>query len=250
MIFTDYFRELHAMLERIESGQAEAIGRAASIVARSLAAEGVIHVFGSGHSHMISEEAFYRAGGVAAVNPILDPRLIFLQGAMESTWAEREEGYGAKVMADVDARAGDCAILASNSGRNAVPIEVALWFQKHGVPIVAITNLTQSREVSSRHSSGRKLFEIADVAIDNCVPSGDACVRVPGLPEAMAPASTVAGAAIVNAILLEAVAELCRAGTPPPVLRSANTGDPTDAENSRKLGKYAARIRLLDVEAG
>jgi uncharacterized phosphosugar-binding protein len=247
MIFSEYFRELHAILSRIESGQAEAIGRAAALVAKSLAGGGVIHAFGSGHSHMIAEEAFYRAGGVAAVNPILDPRLIFLHGAMESTWAEREEAYAAKVLAEVDARAEDCAILASNSGRNAVPIEVALWFRERGIAVIAITNLTQSRQVTSRHSSGRKLFEVADVAIDNCVPPGDACVRVPGSPEAMGPASTVAGAAIVNSILMEAVAQLCREGTPPAVLRSANAGDPADAENSGKLAPYAGRIRLLDV---
>ena len=248
MIFSDYLRQLHAILDRIETTQAAAISQAAALVAKALDAGGVLHVFGSGHSHLLAEEAFYRAGGVAAVNPILDPRLDFLQGAMESTRAEREEGYGTALMASFDVRAGDVAIIASNSGRNAVPIEVALWFQERGVPVIAITNLAQSRQVTSRHSSGKKLFDAADVIIDNGVPHGDACVRVPGLDEAMGPASTVAGAAIVNSILIEAVAALCQAGTPPAVLRSANTGDPTDAENSVKLARYAGRIKFLDIE--
>jgi uncharacterized phosphosugar-binding protein len=248
MIFSDYFRQLRAILDHIETSQASAIAQAAELVAQAIAGGGVLHVFGSGHSHMIAEEAFYRAGGVAAINPILDARLDFLLGAIESTRAEREEGYGAQVLSGFDVRAGDAALIASNSGRNAVPIEVALWFRQRGAPVIVITNLTQSRAVASRHSSGKRLYELADVAIDNGVPPGDACVRVPGLDEAMAPGSTIAGAAIVNSILIEAAAALCRAGSPPQVLRSANLGDPTDDENARKLQRYAGRIKYLGLE--
>ena len=140
----------------------------------------MLHVFGTGHSHILAEEAFYRAGGLAAINPILDRRLMFFDGVMASTQAERETGYAGRILEREDVRAGDAAIVASNSGRNAVPIEMAVEFQRRGVKVIAIASLTHSRAGHSRHALGRRLFEIADIVIDTRIPAGDAAIAIPG----------------------------------------------------------------------
>ena len=247
MIFQDYIEKLKDILERIAGEQSENILRAASAVADSIQNGGVIHTFGTGHSHIIAEEAFFRAGGIAAINPILDERLVFLKGALESTRAERESGLAKSLLAKEDVRACDVAIVISNSGRNAVPVEMALEMKSRDVFLIAITSIEQSRNSEPRHTSGKRLFEIADVAIDNCVPSGDALMSLLGLSSKIAPSSTVAGAAIVHSVMLEAVSELLKRGITPPVLESANL-DGTTAETLRNaLRGYQERIRYLDL---
>jgi uncharacterized phosphosugar-binding protein len=251
MPFEQYLAGLRAILERLQQEQAENIRQAGRLVADALSAGGLIHTFGTGHSHLIAEEVFFRAGGIAAVNPILDERLMFLKGALESTRAERESGFAGVLLAQVTIRAADAAIIISNSGRNAAPVEMAMEMKARGVSVVAITNLQQSHAARSRHNSGKRLFESADVVIDNCVPAGDALLSLPGLPGAndrVGASSTVAGAAIVNSIMIEAVSELLRRGESVPVLPSANV-DGTTADGLRKiLRRYQGRIRYLDLE--
>lgn len=244
-----YFDGLIAVLHRIEQEQANNIREAGLLVAAALSAGGVIHTFGTGHAHLIAEEAFYRAGGIAAVNPILDERLIFLKGALESTRAEREHGLARELIGRENVSAEDAAIIISNSGRNAVPVEMALEMKALGVKVIAITNLEQSRESTARHSSGKRLYEVADVTIDNCVPTGDALLALPGMNTKIGPASTVAGAAIINSVIIEAVAELGQRGVPVPVLPSANVEGVSEETLRDILGPYKERIKYLDVDA-
>jgi uncharacterized phosphosugar-binding protein len=233
MVFAEYIVRLRALLERIEQDESLTIQQAGYLVADALAGGGIVHAFGTGHSHMIAEEAFYRAGGLAAVNPILDERLIFLKGALESTRAERESGLAGKLLEREDVRAGDVAIIISNSGRNAATVEMASEMRSRGVPVIAITNVTQSRASPSRHASGKRLFELADVVVDNHVPTGDAVLELPGLTTHLGPASTVAGTAIMHSIFIEAAAELLRRGVTPPVFQSANVeGHSEDVEHA------------------
>ena len=248
MDFLEYINRLHGVLERIATEQADNIRWAGTIVANALEAGGVVHTFGTGHSHIIAEEAFFRAGGIAAVNPILDERFIFLKGALESTRAERQSGISAKLAADANVGANDAAIVISNSGRNAVPIEMALEMKKRGIPVIAITSLEQSQGSPPRHGSGKRLFEIADVAIDNCVPPGDALVRIGGTGSMTGASSTVAGSAIIHSVVMEGLSELIRRGVSPPVLPSANLEN-TKAETLRDiLRPYADRIKYLDLD--
>lgn len=248
MAFESYIDGLLAVLERIKREQAANIRQAGHLVAAALSAGGVIHTFGTGHAHLIADEAFYRAGGIAAINPILDERLIFLKGALESTRAEREGGFARELIEREDVRAVDAAIIISNSGRNAVPIEMALEMKARGVKVIAITNLAQSRASSPRHDSGKRLFELSDVAIDNCVPSGDAMITLPGMDTQIGPASTVAGAAIINSIIIEAVGELLQRGEMVPVLPSANVEGVSDQTLRDILSPYKGRIRYLDLD--
>jgi uncharacterized phosphosugar-binding protein len=248
MVFESYIDGLQEVLERIRLEQANQIKQAGQLVAAALSAGGIVHAFGTGHSHLIADEAFFRAGGIAAVNPILDERLIFLKGALQSTRAERESGLAAELIAREDVRAGDAAIIISNSGRNAVPVEMALEMKALGAKVIAITNLEQSRQSSARHSSGKRLYELADVTIDNCVPAGDALLSLSGLETKIGPASTVAGAAIINSIMIEAVGELQQRGEQVPVLPSANVEGTSEETLRGILSRYAGRIRYLDVD--
>jgi uncharacterized phosphosugar-binding protein len=249
VISARYFDSLTDILTQIATQQAAHIQSAGMLVANAIAAGGVVQTFGSGHSHMISEEAFFRAGGLAPVNPILDDALIFLHGALESTRAERQTGYAATVLIREEINPADVAIVISNSGRNAVPIEMALHLKELGLKVIAITNPRQAGTSASRHSSGKYLFEIADLVIDNCIPVGDAVLELPGLPQKMGPSSTVAGAAIMNAIMIEAAACLQTMGLRVPVISSANVGAGALADMQASLAHWESRVRLLgDVQ--
>ncbi len=248
MAFEAYIDGLQAVLERIKREQANNIRQAGQIVAAALSAGGVIHTFGTGHSHLIADEAFFRAGGIAAVNPILDERLIFLKGALESTRCEQESGLARSLIEREQVSSEDVAIIISNSGRNAAPIEMAREMQARGVKVIAITNLDQSRPSASRDSSGKKLFQLADISIDNCVPPGDALLRLPGLASRIGPSSTVAGAAIINSIIIEAVVEVLRRGESVPVLPSANVEGVSEETLRDILAPYKGRIRYLDLD--
>lgn len=245
MTAAQYLGALREILTRIEREQSEAIREAGAAVAEAIGEGGVVHTFGSGHSHMMAEEAFFRAGGLAAVNPILDQRFMFLDGAMESTRAERETGYAKKLIEREDVRAGDVAMIVSNSGRNAVPIEMAQEMHTRGVKVIAITNVAQSSQSTSRHASGKRLFELADIVIDNCIPEGDAVLPVPNSAQRMGPSSTVAGAAIVNAIMIEAASSLQKAGLAVPLLHSVNLQTGSDESVEDLLARWAPRVRLL-----
>jgi uncharacterized phosphosugar-binding protein len=245
--FEAYFDAAHGALDKVAREQGDAIRRAGAAVADALTAGNILHIFGAGHSHLLAEEAFYRAGGLAAINPILDRRLMFFDGVLASTRAEREPGYAADILEREDVRSGDAAIVVSNSGRNVVPIEMAMALQTRGVSVIAITSRGHSRATSSRHSSGRKLYEIADIVIDTAIPAGDAVVVLPGTSIRMGPLSTLVGAAIIHSVCIEAAAGLLERGTAPPVLASANLDTTSEADLERTLAAYANRIRYLDV---
>jgi uncharacterized phosphosugar-binding protein len=149
-----YIEELQTVLWRIKSEQLNAIAAAGQLVADTLVAGGVIHTFGTGHSHLIADEAFFRAGGIAAINPILDERLIFLKGALESTRAERVAGFAQTLAEREKLTSADTAIIISNSGRNIVPVEMALEMKARAIKVIAITSVQQSRTSMPLHKSG------------------------------------------------------------------------------------------------
>lgn len=248
MFFERYIEELQNVLARIKKEQIHAIEAAGQLIADTLVVGGVIHTFGTGHSHLIADEAFFRAGGIAAINPILDERLIFLKGALESTRAERVAGFARSLIERENPGQSDAAIIISNSGRNLVPVEMALEMKARDIKVIAITSVEQSRASVALHSSGKRLFELADVTIDNCVPPGDALLALPGLRSRIGPSSTVAGAAIINSIMIEGVAETLRRGKEVPVLPSANIDGVTEETLKDLLSRYQGRIRFLDLE--
>lgn len=248
MAFSLYIEQIQQLLDRIVTGQATAIRAAGAMVAETIGHSGIVHTFGTGHSHMIAEEAFFRAGGLVPVNAILDGRLAFLDGALESTHAEREEGYARSLIEREHIAAGDTAIVISNSGRNTVPIEMALEMKERGVRTIAITNLRQSAAAVSRHPSTKRLFEVVDLAIDTCVAEGDAMLRLETIEQPIGPASTVAGAVIINSIMIEAALLLSRSGHSVPVFPSANFGASSDEHIASLYRPFRGRIRCLDKQ--
>lgn len=232
------------LFDTILAEEEAALDAAVRAVAAALETGHLIYTTGSGHSHLLAEELFYRAGGIAAVQPVLVPELMLHEGAQRSTEQERVEGKAAAVLADYPIGPGDVMIVASNSGRNAYPIEVTQFAKARGATTIAITALDHARRTASRHASGKRLFEIADIVIDNHGIYGDAALPIPGSAVAMGPTSTLTGVFILNAIVAEAVAQLAARGIHPDVFVSANSqADPAAGEAI--LQRWKPRIRGL-----
>ena len=238
-----YYDLLMGQMEKIRRTQWEKIDTAAGWLGESFSNGGWLYAFGTGHSHALAEEIFYRAGNPARATPMLDSRLMLHEEAIQATYHEREEGYGRKLLNSYPVERGDVLIVASNSGRNAVPIDVALEGRRLGMRVIAITNLEQSRAWPARHSGGKVLADVADVAIDNCGVNGDACLEVDGLPGKIGPTSTSTGALIVNAIIVQGIENALRSGKAPEIYISSNTNG--DEHNDLLLQKYKGKIRHL-----
>lgn len=232
------------LLDRIVEDASGGFAAARDTIVDALSTDKIIHVAGSGHSHILAEEVFYRAGGIAAAQAILDPDLMLHHGAERSTVLEREEGRAAAVLASYPVTSGDVLIIASNSGRNAYPIELALDARERGLTTIALTSMKHAHSVSSRHSSGKMLHEVTDLVLDNFGNPGDAALAIPRRSERMGPTSTIAGVFILNALFAEAVEELSARGIEPDIYQSANALEP-DTSMSAILGKWRFRIRGL-----
>lgn len=242
-ILDRYFEESDRQLRAVYESQRAPLDTAARWLGEALAADHWLYAFGTGHSHMLAEEIFYRAGNLGRANPILDDRLMLHQDAIDATYREREQGLAARILADYPIESGDVLIVASNSGRNAVPIELALLGRERGLKVIAITNLAQSTAWPSRHPSGKRLCDAAELTIDNCGVNGDAAVELPGLPGKVGPTSTITGAFIVNAIITGGIEHALKLGHTPEVFISSNTNG--DDHNDRILQKYKSRVKHL-----
>lgn len=231
-----YLQEVKCLVERLED-QLQAVEIAADWVAQSIGQGGLLYVSGTGHSHMIAEEVFYRAGGLVAVNPILEPSLLLDRGAVKSSQLERLHGLGGLIIDDYGLTEADTLILASNSGRNAVPIDMAMRAKEKGCRVIAIVSADHTQQTTSRHDSGKKLSDVADLVLDNAAPYGDAAITLEGLSDRVGPLSTIAGVAIINAIVVRVIEKLLASGEDVAVFSSANLA------NARPLDVHALRRR-------
>lgn len=244
MEMTPYHEAVTRLLTAIAGSQAGNLERAAQTVFESLSSDGVFHVFGSGHSHTLAEEAFHRAGGLVPVNAIQEVFLTPLASAGMNGQLERVPGVAKIILDSHDLRPGEVLMVISNSGINVVPVEVAMEGKARGLTVIALTSVNHSRAVPARHPSGKRLFEIADIVLDNCGEPGDAAVRYDGLPGRVAPTSLLAGSYLINSLACRVVELFLAKGLTPPVYLSANV--PGGDEHNRKLeAKYRGRIRGL-----
>jgi uncharacterized phosphosugar-binding protein len=217
-----YFEAVLALQKRALDQEA-ALAAAANLMTESARNGGRILIFGSGHSHLLAEEGHYRAGGLACVVPILHSSLMLHEGAVLSTTAERQVGIAATLLARYQPCARDCLIVISNSGVNAVPIEMAQAARQHGMKVIAMVALDYARQASAS-AHGVKLMDVADVVLDNRGQAGDALIALDNLPTRVGPSSTVVGAFLLNGLLVEVAARLAAelGDASPPIYISAN----------------------------
>jgi uncharacterized phosphosugar-binding protein len=239
-----YLGAVGGMVQRLQSEQMESIREAGRLVADVLRADRLVHVFGTGHSHMLAEEGLYRAGGLAPVNAILESGLMLHEGAAASTRLEKLPGYSSIVAEKYGFAEGDLLIVVSNSGVNAVPVEMAMRAREAGLQVLAVCSMAYSKAAELKAGVPARLYEIADLTLDNLGTPGDAEVEVDGTGLKVGPTSTVIGAALLNAVFVEAACALAAEGTEPPVYRSGNMPGATD-HNRQLIERFEGRIRHL-----
>lgn len=238
-----YMDSVIRLAGQVRDAQSGAIEKAAGLSAAALRRGGYIFAFGTGHSHMLAEEIFYRAGGLVRVVPIFDPALMLHEAAAESSVLERRPGLAASLLDGVETLgAGGVLFLFSNSGCNTVAVEMAVDAKARGLATVCVTSVAHSRRMTSRHPEGLKLMDVCDVVIDNMGVYGDASVRVGGAE--MGATSTVIGAMIMEAVVCRTAEILTESGVEPEVFASANT-EGGDKVNERFIRKYGPLIGPL-----
>ncbi|ANU16354.1 hypothetical protein BBI11_04470 [Planococcus maritimus] len=243
-MLTAYFEKIQEKLQVIEASEKDNMVEAAQKIAEAIAHGHIVHLFGCGHSHILTEEVFFRAGGLVPIRPILIEPLMLHEGAVTSSQLERQPDYAASFLAEEDFRPGDVLIILSTSGRNPVPVDVAMYAREKGVFSIGLTSLEYSRSQPSRHSSGNHLYNAVDLVIDNHSVAGDAVLSYDKVKVPFGPTSTVVGATILNAIFAEAIKQMADQGFDPPVFLSGNI-DGADDHNQRLVEKYRERIPLL-----
>lgn len=225
------------LVSDIEKTQQANILRAAKVISEAYSKGNKVFVTGSGHSHTFAEELYGRAGGLAFFVPILTTELTIVEHPTKSTYLERLPGYAAILVELYGLKQKDVVIIASNSGRNAYPIEMALESKSKGCHVIAVTNIKHSLSTEPRHNSKKRLMDVADVVIDNCGEIGDAVVSLKSLSEKIVPTSSISNAIIAQMLNYEIVEDLLEKGIEPPIFTSANV-DGGFEKNQELMKKY------------
>lgn len=241
---TSYLHNLTALLEAIATDEEKELEAAATAFAKTLETDHRIFLFGTGHSHMLAEELFYRAGGLVQIHPVLETALMLHESASKSTEMERLPHYADVLFESYGMEKDDLIVIISNSGRNGVCVDLALKAKAEGMTVIALTNLNHSKASLSRHPSGKKLFELADIVLDNKGCIGDASIPFEDIGRNVAPTSTSTGAAILNAVVAGCAERMLADGYTPEVFASSNI-DGGDKINNEYVRKYRGIIRFL-----
>ena len=219
----DYFRVANRLLQGLQDTQGDAIHRAADQCARSIGSGKLVHLFGTGHGSLPALEAFPRSGSLVGFHPIAELPITLLHhvygdmGVPQYRFLHRQEGYGRAILEAHRLDPADTLILFSHSGINPVVLDMALAAKEKGLPVIGVTSLPHSSATASRHSSGKKLYEVADIVIDTGAPLGDACVKIEGLQDPVAAVSSMLVMAVVDAMIAETARIMVERGTPPHV---------------------------------
>lgn len=231
--FLDYITNV---LTKIND-QEESIKEICKEIAQRIAKGGTFYVCGTGHSHMVGEEFYARAGGLACVKMIAPMEFTLSEHPLKSTMIERISDYASVVLTQYKITDKDIVMICSNSGRNGLPIELAIRSKEIGAKTIALTSLNHSKNVTSRHCSEKLLYQVCDYLIDNCGDVGDAVIQVDGVRGKMGASSTIAGAYIAQTMGMMIAQELNHLGIEPPVFISANV-DNGDEFNHQIMEQY------------
>jgi len=238
-----FLSKVSEIANRIKNEECWNIEKAANLLAQSVQKGGLIHVFGTGHSHIFAEEAFFRAGGLACINPMLEPSLMLHTGAVKSSILEDRSGIAEVILEHFGPKPPDSLVLFSNSGVNFVPVEMAMLAKKRGISVIGVGS-KRYIEYLKKERNRESIMEYCDVFIDNKGEIGDACVELGGSMQRIGPTSTIAGALILHLLVIETALRLAEEGFPPPIFVSGNL--PGGKEANRKLiEQYRQFIRML-----
>ncbi len=243
-----YFEVMQEVVAKVLNTQEDKIIKAAEILTNTTKNDGIIHLFGSGHSSLIAEDVFWRAATLANVHAIFESAVAGINEVTKTSKLEKLEGIGQVLVEYNRVLPPDAMICISNSGNNAATIDVAIGAKERGVPVIAITNVTYADQLTTHHSSGKKLKDIADVVIDNCSLYGDAAVELPGLTQSVGATSTIPSAFIVPALLVQTCENLLELGIKPDVYFNGHLAyedASVKLHNDALVEKYSQRIRNL-----
>ena len=239
-----YFDNLRGLMERTLSTQKECLECAARRIADCFRAGGMLYTFGTGHGHLLALEIFYRAGGMARVCPVLDEKLMLHVPAAKSTQEERDESWVPALLEKYPIKAGDVLLSISNSGRNAVPVLLAKAARERGAYVIALTSMQHTSAVTARNKANLRLFETADLVLDNGGVLGDAAIRAAD-GAMVGPTSTAVGAAMLQSIVCRVKELSLEEGFEADFFKSSNV-DGGDAWNDRLIAKYEGIIPGLN----
>ncbi|HWQ79126.1 MAG TPA: SIS domain-containing protein [Anaerovoracaceae bacterium] len=241
----DYVRHLTEIMEQVEETQWEEIDKSGLALADAIKNKNSVFIFGASHAGILAQEMFYRTGGLAPVNAILPSEFMLnTRPVIQTSAMEKLDGYPAVILNNTPINEGDVLILHSVSGRNTAAIEMALEAKKRGLFTIGITNMTYTKGVTSRHKSGKKLYEICDIVIDNCGDFEDSSMTLEGMEQKVAPTSSVIGCTIVNMLLIRTVEYLLEMKIEPPIFHSANV-DGGSEFNETLFEKYKDQIHYM-----
>jgi uncharacterized phosphosugar-binding protein len=239
------FEVLSNSILKVKETQLNTLKTVARMFAERIQDDGVIHIFGTGHSKAFAMELSNRAGGLVPMHAMsIDDLMRYGKRDVDDIndpTLERDPNVARELLACYDIRDADAVILVSNSGRNGSMVEMAIQLKQRGLPVVCVTSLAHTTQVTSRHPSGKRLFEVADYVIDNCTPYGDAALADERLSTKVCSLSSITGAVIAQVLTAEMTQCLLAAHYPVPVLMSANV-DGADAHNETLRQKYEGRI--------
>lgn len=243
-----YFEELNKVVEKVKTTQKDNIMKAARLLADTTKKGGIIYGFGTGHSHLVVDDAFWRAATPANYCALLEPSATGNQEITKSYYVENTYGIGKLIVDYHRITPNDCMIIISNSGNNISPVDAAIRAKEKGIPVIAITAVEYSGYLKTKHKDGIKLKDIADVVLDNCSLIGDAAVDIEGFEMKVGSTSTIPNVYLQNAILTEMVEILVKEGIEPDVYYNGHMAfmKPECADHNDKLvDKYFYRIRNL-----
>ena len=241
-MINEFTNKVTNLIKEVEEKETQNIKKAAKIMYDAMMKEQLVHVFATGHSHMFAEEMFYRSGGLVQIDPILIPELMQHEGAVSSTKKERIEGKAKLIFDNWDIKDTEPIIIISNSGINAVPVEMALISKEHKCPVIVITSLESSKELTPRNKAGFHLYELGDVVISNHTPYGDGIIdKEYGN---IGSVSSIVGSYIAQCLVLEIVSMYETNNLIPPIYVSANIPG-GDEHNIKLMDKYKLRIKCL-----
>lgn len=240
-----YFDAAVGLLNRARDEEAGNVADAGALLADTVGAGGRIFAFGAGHSSLPAQDVVYRAGGLALMNLLAVPGAVGVdvRPAVLGSALERVNGLADAVLDSSPAGPGDVLIVISLSGRNALPVEMAMGARARGLKVIGLTSLAYPRETASRHASGTYLKDHCDIVIDNKIAVGDAELTFDGVPAPFGPASTVVTCALTQAVVATAVATLAERGVVPPMLRSGNVDGGHDW-NRQVMTDFRERIHF------